>query len=406
MRYDMTSRERMSAAVKSKEVDHIPLAQIFHSTVKGTPENRKWGNQFERAAIMKEMGLDPVIDIWLPAPEPPPDIEVRKWTENDPEGPYPLLCAEYKTPAGNLVQKVKQTPEWYDSTHYNFLPDWEGNAHRPKDRFNEIDMMDDWFTRRYKIPLVKGIEDLDKFDYLLRAPTGKKREEWIKNAHNAKNKAKEMDILTQARRVSVGDWFMWVCLIEEFCCAMIDDPEYVDRFYDIIQRYNREIIDLALEVEPDLVQYRGWYETPDYWGTERHKRILVPKICELVEKVHDGGAFFCYLLTEGYTLYREVLKNMDVDVFFGLEPMAARKSENLALVREALKGRSCIWGGVNAHVTLGTGTDEQIDDAVKAAIETLGPKGFILNASIYIYDDDVHWERFVKFVEAWRKYAF
>jgi hypothetical protein len=61
--------------------------------------------------------------------------------------------------------------------------------------------------------------------------------------------------------------------------------------------------------------------------------------------------------------------------------------------------------GVNAHVTLGTGSDEEIDQAVKTAIEALGPEGFILNASIYIYDDDVSWDRFKVFVEAWEKYA-
>ena len=405
MKQEMTSRERMLAAIKREQVDHLPLGQLFHSTIMGTPESKKWHNQFERAKIMKGIGLDPVIDLWLPTPEPPPKIKVRKWKEKDPDGPYPLLCAEYETPAGNIIQKAKQTPDWYDITHYNFLPAWDGNAHRPKDRFDEIDMMDDWFTRRYKVPLVNGPEDLDKFDYLLKAPTGEKRDTWIKNALEAKRIAGEMNVLTQVRRVSIGDWFMWVCMIEDFCCAMIDDPDYVDRFYDIVQRYNKEMIDMVLEVEPDLIQYRGWYDTPDYWGKERHKRILVPRIQELAKQVHDGGSLFCYLLTEGYTQYRDALKDMNVDVFLGLEPMAARKSEDLALVKAALKGHSCIWGGVNAHVTLGTGSDEQIEAAVKTAIETLGPEGFILNASIYIYDDDVHWDRFMKLVEVWKKYS-
>jgi hypothetical protein len=240
---------------------------------------------------MKELGIDPVIDIWMPIPEPPPEIKVRKWKENDPDGPDPLLCAEYETPAGNLVQKVKKTDDWYHHTHYNFLPRWDGFAHRPKDRFDEIDMMDDWFTRRFKIPLVKGPKDLDAFEYLLKAPTGKKRDEWIRNALKAKQVAKDMDLLTHARRVAVGDWFMWVCLIEDFCCAMLEDPDYVSRFYDIVQGYNKQIVDMVLEVEPDVIQYRGWYDTPDYWGRQRHKEILVPHIQELAQQVHDGGVF-------------------------------------------------------------------------------------------------------------------
>jgi len=132
---------------------------------------------------------------------------------------------------------------------------------------------------------------------------------------------------------------------------------------------------MVLEVEPDVIQYRGWYDTPDYWGRDRHRNILVPKIQELAQQIHEGGALFCYLLTEGYTLYRDSLRQMGVDVFLGLEPLAARKSEDLKLVKEALKDRSCIWGGVNACVTVGRGSDEHIEEAVKTAIEILGPKG-------------------------------
>jgi len=394
----------MLAAMRLEEVDHIPLGQLFHSTVMGTPFDKQWSNQFERAKVMKELGLDPVIDIWLPAPEPPPQVSVTKWQEADPDGPDPLLCARYQTPKGTLVQKVRKTSDWYHPTHYDFLPRWDGNAHRPKDRFDDIDMMDDWFTRRYKVPLVKGPEDLEAFGCLLNPPIGEERDEWIRNATRTKQIANDMGLLTQARRVSIGDWFMWVCLIEEFCQAMVEDADYVSRFYDIVQDYNRSMIDLALEVQPDVIQYRGWYDTPDYWGRERHETILKPRIQELAGQVHAGGSLFCYLLTEGYTLYRESLREMDVDVFLGLDPLAARKSEDLALVKSALKDQSCIWGGVNACVTVGTGTEEQIDLAVKTAMETLGPEGFILNASIYIYDDDVSWDRFMTLVEAWKEY--
>ena len=405
MTNEMTSRERMLAAVKLAPVDHIPLGQLFHSTVLGTPDEKKWGNQFERSQIMKDIGLDPVIDIWMPTPEPPEGIQVKKWKEKDPDGPFMLLCAEYGTPCGSLVQKVRQTPDWYSSTHYKFLNAWDGSIHRPKDEFDEIDMLDDWFTRRYKTPLVNGPQDLDKLQYLLKAPKGKKRDEWIKNALTAKQKAREMDLLTQARRVAIGDWFMWICNIEEFCIAMVTEPEYVERFYNIVNDYNKEIVDLVLEVEPDIVQYRGWYDTPDYWGKERHERILVPRIGELAKQVHDGGALFCYLLTEGYTHYHETLSKMDVDVFLGLEPLAARKKEDLSIVKNALKGKSCIWGGVNAHVTVGTGSDEEIGRAVETAMETLGPEGFILNACMYLYDDDVAWDRFLVMVDSWKKHA-
>lgn len=405
MRYEMTSRERMLAAVRRQPLDHIPLGQLFHSTVLGTPPEMRWHDQFERARIMLDLGIDPVIDIWLPVPDAPPEIPVRKWMETEESGTV-LLCATYETPAGALTAKVRRTEaDWYSPTHYRFLPRWDGEAHRDPDRYDRIDMLDDFFTRRYKEPLIKGPKDLDAFAYLLRAPTGGARDLWIRNALRAKAIAQEMGLATQARRVSIGDWFMWVCWIEDFCVQMVEDPDYVGRFFDIVQGYNREILDLVLEVQPDLIQYRGWYDTPDYWGPGRLRSILVPRIQELAAQAHAGGSLFCYLLTEGYTAYRHVLRDMDVDVFLGLEPLAARKSEDLAAVKAALGDRHCIWGGVNAPVTVGMGTDEEIEAAVRMAIETLGPTGFILNACIYIYDDDVTWDRFLVFVEAWKRHA-
>ena len=403
---EMTSRERIIAAIKNQDVDHIPLGQLFHSTIMETPKDKQWRNQFERAKVMKDLGLDPVIDIWMPAPNAPPEIPVRKWMEDDPDGPDPLLCAAYETPAGTLTQKVRRTAEdWYHHTHYRFMPKWNGDAHRVIDEYDRIDMMDDFFTRRFKVPLVKGPEDLDAFEYLLKPPTGGYRDLWIRQAQEAKRIANELGLATQARRVAVGDWFMWVCWIEDFCLEMVSNPEYVSRFYDIVNNYNKQIIDMVLEVEPDIVQYRGWYDTPDYWGVPRYKKILAPRISELGRKVHDGGSLFCVLLTEGYTHYKDILAEMDVDVYLGLEPLAARKSEDLAVVKAALKDKHCIWGGVNACVTVGTRPDAEIDEAVAKATDILGPKGFILNAAMYFYDDDVTWDRFMVFVNAWKKHA-
>ena len=128
MKFGMASRDRMLAAIQRQPVDHIPLGQLFHSTVLNTPADKQWTNQFERARVMKELGIDPTIDIWMPAPEAPPEIPVRKWLETDADGTK-LLCAAYETPAGTLTAKVRRTDgDWYDATHYRFLPRWDGEG--------------------------------------------------------------------------------------------------------------------------------------------------------------------------------------------------------------------------------------------------------------------------------------
>jgi hypothetical protein len=104
MSSEMSSKERMLAAVRGQEVDHIPLGQLFHSTIMETPPEKQWRDQFERARVMKDLGLDPTID-----------------------------------------------------------------------------MMDNYFTRRFHAPLVRGPEDLDAFEHLLQPPQGGYRDLWLSN---------------------------------------------------------------------------------------------------------------------------------------------------------------------------------------------------------------------------------
>ena len=52
MKATMSSKQRLIGAIGCQEVDHIPLAQLFHSTVLGTPAARQWDNQFRRAEVM------------------------------------------------------------------------------------------------------------------------------------------------------------------------------------------------------------------------------------------------------------------------------------------------------------------------------------------------------------------
>jgi len=54
----MTSRERMLASIQRRQPDHIPLSLII-AQGPWFKEPLYWRNQFERAEVMLEMGLDP-----------------------------------------------------------------------------------------------------------------------------------------------------------------------------------------------------------------------------------------------------------------------------------------------------------------------------------------------------------
>ncbi len=63
-----------------------------------------------------------------------------------------------------------------------------------------------------------------------------------------------------------------------------------------------------------------------------------------------------------------------------------------------------LWGGVNGFVTVEMGSPQDIRDAVREALEALGPRGFILSPVDNIRDEsDETMQRVQVFLEAWRE---
>ena len=149
----------MLAMIHQEEGYRIPLALEFDSnmTEKGP---LRWKNQFDRAYQLLELGIDPVINIWLPDPEFHPEVKVRTGECTDSSKKSLLLFKEYETPRGVLRQVVRKSKDWMSETHILWQPTTM-HCYAPKTT-EEIDLFDDWNVSRYVEPLIKGPQDLDK----------------------------------------------------------------------------------------------------------------------------------------------------------------------------------------------------------------------------------------------------
>jgi hypothetical protein len=392
----MSSRERMLAAMTRREHDHVPFSPYINPGPRLGPPFF-WLSQFHRADVMLEIGLDPTIDVWLPYPQPHPDVQIKTW--RDGTGPDALLTKEYHTPAGVLRQAVRESGEWCDAAlHSMWTPTTMGTDLR---QHCNMELLDDWNVSRRTEPWVKSREDLQKLRYIIRPPDGYVLDEWIMDAKRAAEFAKSRDILLAARRTIVGDAYQWFCDIEEFSCWMIEEPEFVEEFLAILQDWSIRLTDLALEVGVDLVQRRGWYETPMFWGPKYWERYLAPGIEAESRLVHEAGKLHCYLLPEDHGAYAGAFKNMDVDILMGVDPRKMPACDMPALF-DQLGDTKSFWGGVNAEVTLGNGDRIEIDHAVETAIQSLGENnGLILGATIF---EDVPPQNILTMIDSWKKY--
>ncbi len=393
----MSSRERMLAAIKGTDHDRVPFSPyVSQGTMNFWQAPLSWRNQIERAEQMLELEMDPTIDIWFHDPQPYPEVTIKTW--RDTSGPEPLITKEYHTPAGLLRQTVRETSDWYSWRHAGWIPTTFGVEKR--DHFG-IDLFDDWNVSRRTEPWVKGPEDLEKLKYIIRIPQGHVLDEWCMDAQRAKEIAQKYNVLLVARRTIVGDAFQWFCDIPTFLIWLIEKPGFVTAFFKIFQGWALELTKLALEVGVDVVQRRGWYEIPTYFGVKYWQKYLVPLIDQESELVHQAGKFHSYFLPEGQGVYANTLKDMKCDILQAVDPRMLHGG-HLNSLFEQCGSKKAFWGGVNAEVTLLSQDAKQIDKAVKDAIETLDQNNrFILSALLF---PEIPQKSIMHMIDSWKKY--
>jgi len=328
--------------------------------------------------------------------DPHPDVRIKTWREK--KGMEVLLTKEFHTPAGVLRQTVHETNDWCDALHGPWIPTTFGTEKRYEFGMH---VFDDHNVSRRTEPWVKGPEDLEKLKYIIRLPDGWKLDEWRMDVERALEFAKRHNIITVVRRTIVGDAFQWFCDIPWFMTQLYDNPEFVDQFLQIFQDWAKKQVELALEFDVDMVYYRGWYETPTYWGVKGFKRFLVPLVEEQARTTHAAGKLFGYFLPEGHGVFADVLRDLETDVLMAIDPRMLHAGDLHDLFAKT-GGKKSFWGGVDAEVTLATEDAAIIEKAVRYAIDSLaGNRGLILSAMVF---PQLAEKATLYMIDAWKKY--
>ena len=62
----------------------------------------------------------------------------------------------------------------------------------------------------------------------------------------------------------------------------------------------------------------------------------------------------------------------------------------------------CTWGGVNGFITVEQGSRPAIEAAVRQAVDSLGPDGFVLSPVDNVTDpSDATWQNVAALIKAW-----
>ena len=404
MSANMSSRERMLAAINCEAVDHVPLAfMIFGALSDRLQLETGDGGPTATIEAQLELGLDAVVHLnqFSPqvgevghsdAPGLPvrlgPEVETREWADPPGSRRYPVLHKEYVTPSGTLSVAVDQTDDWPygDATRGDF----------------QVPLMDDYLAPRCSKYLVEGSGDLAALRHLLTPPRDDDLEICCQAWQEGRDLATRHDLLLAGGWGVGGDALAWFCGLQNAVMMAVDEPELLMELLGMVAAWNRPRMQAFLDFGVDLFVRRAWYEGTDFWSPRLFGELFIPIIREEARLAHEAGARYGYVLTSGSMPLHHMLMEAGVDVLIGPDPVQGQGTD-LRRMGEELGDRMCAWGGVNGFITVEMGTAEEIDLAVQEAIEALGPRGLILSPVDNIREpSDEVWDRVLDLIASWK----
>jgi hypothetical protein len=395
MAQHLTSRERLLEAISCREPDYAPccfmLFGALHSQCK---------DEFEFVDRELELGLDATIGVQsglllgrehtdqgdlggLPV-RYDPRVVIREWREDPPNERYPLLHREYSTPGGRLHTSVSKTEDY-----------------RQGDR---VPVFDDFVIPRAQKRLITRHEDLEALKYLLTPPSKDDIVVLRERAAVVKEFAASRGVLVEARWGVGADAACWLAGMTEVVFMGIDQPEFLEDFLGIIEKWNQSRMAVMLDTGVDLFVRRGWYESSELWSPSMYRRFLLPGLRRDVEMVHQAGAKFGYVMTVAQTPLADLLLEAGVDTLIGLDPVQG-KGVSFPAMKQKVGKRICLWGGVNGFVTMELGTEDEVRGEVRRAIETMGNGGgFVLSPIDNVTQNtDQAWRNIHALIDEWKR---
>jgi uroporphyrinogen-III decarboxylase len=398
----LTSRERMLRALNHEPADHIPCAFMSFSALR----RRLNEDRYEQALAEVKLGLDSMV--FIPTASRParidhpdlrglpvrfhPEVTVKEWRDPQPlgQGPggelpgdFPILHKEYRTPAGSLATAVQLSDDWPHGEHIPFIDDYQ-------------------IPRALK-PLVTEPQDLEALRFLLMPPNEDDISQYLQEAEVAQAFAREHGLLLTGGWGVGMDMANWLCGMEQTMLLSLEQPGFVGELLEMIHTWNKARMEIVLRAPLDLYIRRAWYEGCDFVVPDFYRQAVLPRLKSEVDLAHERGAKFGYICSSGTQPRLDDYLEAGFDVLLGVDPIQGTYTD-MPLMKQRLGGHVALWGGVSGAVTVELGTEADVRAAVRGAIQTLGPHGFILSPVDNItVDEPLTWRNLEIFVDEWRR---
>lgn len=355
----------MLSALKCEEPDHTPCSFMIFGALRSRSRN-----YIDFIHHQLALGLDTFVQI---PPRPPvvrndyfnlhglpvqyePRVKISEWVEQVTGEEQPILVKEYATPVGILRAEVRQTGDWRWGNHVPFL--------------------DDYIIPRSRKFLVNEPADLEALGFLLVPPTPEEIKAFQAESEAAIALARKEELLLAGGWGVGADLIGWICGLDQMIYLPYDNPRFFQDLLDQIAAWNRSRMEVVLAAGIDLYIKRAWYENLDFFTPASWRKYIFPVLKAETDLAHSRGALFGYLITASCMPLLEGYAEAGIDVLIGVDP----HRWDLEAAKRRVGGRVCLWGGVNGHLTVEMGSQSEVRDEVRRAMQALAPGGgFILS---------------------------
>lgn len=379
----------MMCALQREAIDHVPCCFMSFTALR----RRVREDMYALVEAEQAMGLDSIL--FLPAASRPqrsehpdlrglpvrfgPNVETRCWREGDDGG---ILHRDFDTPDGTLTTSVRLSDDW---PHGDRIP-----------------FVDDYRVPRGLKHLVTGPQDLPALAHLLLPPSAEDKAALHEEAARARSFAYQHGVLLVGGWGIGADMLTWLCGLEPLMTLTHEQPGFVADLFEMVHAWNKQRMEVVLSGGVDLYIRRAWYEGCDFIPRRFYREVVLPRLKAEVDLAHNDGAKFGYICTTGLEPMLDYYLEAGIDVLIGIDPIQGTKTD-MARIRAKIGGKMCLWGGVSGAITVEMGSEEEVRSAVRRALRSLGPRGFILSPVDNItIDAPQTWRNLEVFLDEWR----
>lgn len=380
LKTSMNSRERILCALSHQEPDHVPLYLMLMGSGLDYEEAAgfDFGNlhrydvrrpysiahHIRRAEQLLDLGVDDTLRL-----EPP-----LGWAEEYfVEGVRKVKSSVHQTAApdgeGTVIEKVYHTGSGTLRQTVHVTDDWPHGI--------DIPVFSDFSVSRSKEYLIKGPENLKDLDVLLGEPKKEEYQRFKEEAAELRKAASRLGVILEGGRTSLGDSLIWLLGIEAAILGAYDRIDFLEQLLDLLLEWESKRLAMMIDEGIEILFHSAWYEMTDFFTPEVYRRLLKPRLKKLINICHQAQVRFAYIMTKSIDTYAEDFLELGMDSVFGVDPVQGQA--DLKILKNKFRDRISIWGGINSAITLGQGSEREIEQAVTEAIRILAPGGgFIL----------------------------